>query len=84
MERQYMNSGLFVPFFTQYIVEKDITEDLLDLVYCTPDKHYLYISGRQYSPGKFDYCVFDNRYTISYRTKNLSDVVETLVGILAQ
>lgn len=79
-----MDSGLFVPYFTQYIVEKTITEDVLDLVYCTPDKHYLYISGVQYSPGKYDYRVFDNRYTISYRTKDLSDVVDTLVTILAQ
>lgn len=84
MEKQYMDSGLFVPFFTQYIVEKTITEDELSIVYCTPDKHYLYISGVQYSPEKFDYCVFDNRYTISYRTSNLSDVVNTLIKILAK
>lgn len=79
-----MNSGLFVPFFTQYIVEETITEDELTIVYCTPDKHYLYISGVQYSTGKFDYCVFDNRHTIGYRTKDLSDVVDTLVTILSK
>lgn len=84
MEKQYMNSGLFVPYFTQYIVEKTITEDVLSIVYCTPDKHYLYISGVQYDTGKFDYCVFDNRHTISYRTNRLDDVVDTLIKVLAQ
>ena len=84
MEKQYMDSGLFVPFFTQYIVDKTITEGSLDIVYCTPDEHYLYISGVKYGPDKFDYCVFDNRHTISYRTSSLSDVVHTLIEIIAQ